>query len=55
MRILLISDTSGNSDEGMKNIARSLTTELNLINGISADNKRSIFSCLKYDIVHFMR
>ena len=54
MRILLISDTSGNSDEGMKNIARSLTTELNLINGISADNKRSIFSCLKYDIIHFI-
>jgi len=54
MRILLISDTSGNSDEGMKNIARSLTTELNLIKGISVENKRSIFSCIKYDIVHFI-
>ena len=50
----MISDTSGNSDEGMKNIARSLTAELNLFKGISVENKRSIFSCLKYDIVHFI-
>ena len=54
MKVLIISDTNGNDDEGMKKIARKLTLGLNNLADCHAENKRSILSLYHYDIIHFI-
>ena len=57
LRILLISDTRGNSDEGMKNIARSLAGELNKTDDINVaiSNPRSALKQVNsVDLIHYI-